>query len=170
MDSWEHWEHWQYYDGLNWEGIVYNDHWLIVISEAAFYCDQLNEEYIRYSPLKTASDEMKKMLSDYKSSGLSDSAFNLIIHSGSYKKYFSVKKVSPKETRIIPRILVIQNEISYRRRLNDGKNRLAKLVKDPPFAVDIKDSRRSLFESVQISEGLRGLVTYANSKKERKII
>jgi hypothetical protein len=70
----------RYYYGLNAQKLAHNDYWLIVIIEAASYCESRHEEYIRYSRLKSNSDEALNRLTSEKSS-LGIGSFLSIINS-----------------------------------------------------------------------------------------
>jgi hypothetical protein len=181
----------EYYDGLNWKGLVYNHYWLIVIIEAAWYCESRNKECIRFNPLKVKCNQAIKRLTKDQISGLADGTFKSIIYSDRCKEFLRVEKVKNKnktETWIYPNISRIQEEIRSRKieNLDNGDERLARIVNkydtihrrrpilDEP-SVQVSDSltrqaskTRALSDSVQVSDRLGMVVTRANPKKVSK--
>ena len=159
----------QYYDGLNKRELVHDDSWLIVIKEAAEYCKSRGGDHIRFNHLKERSDEALSWLTGgarYSFGG----TFESIVFSQRCKKYLRVVKISPTETQISPYSSPIDKEFEARRAENSkyGNKRLVTLES----GLDHKYSHRIFrYESsIQISDGLHGLVTYANKRKEIKII
>jgi hypothetical protein len=186
-------EYLEYYDGLNWRGIVYNRYWLIVIIEAAWYCESRNKECIRYSHLRKKSNEALRRETKNEQSVLSGGTFDSIIYKDEIKEFFPrVEKIKNKnkiETWIYPNISRIQEEIKYRKieNLKDGHERLTRMV-DKYNAHDRKNGHRSIdepsirvsdstttqkskakappIESVSISDGVGIVVKRANPPKE----
>ncbi len=183
-------EYYEYYDGLDWKGLVYNHYWLIVIIEAALFCESRNERYIRFNDLRKKSNEALKSLTNNENTNLGGT-FASIIYSDRCKKFFRVrvknKNNNRKETRIYPKILAIQNEVKNRKieNLNYGNDRLARIrnkfdivhrrrpIVEPSVSVSDSLTRqtsktRTLSNSVQISERLDIVVTRANPKEVPK--
>jgi coproporphyrinogen III oxidase-like Fe-S oxidoreductase len=127
----------QYYDGLSWRGLAYHHYWLIVIIEAASYSESRDEKYIRFNRLKIKCNHAINGLTKGEIAGLGGGSFDSIIHSGRYKKFFTMKQVKVKsekgtwvlETRIYPHITEIQEEIKSRQveNLDNDDERLARI-------------------------------------------
>lgn len=153
-------EYSEYYDGLNWRGIVYNHYWLIVIIEAAWYCDSRNKECIRYSHLRKVSNEVLRRETKNEQSVLSGGTFKSVIYNDKIKEFFPrVEKIKNKnkiETWIYPNISRIQEEIRYRKieNLKDGHERLARMV-NKYNAYDRKNGHRIIDEpSIRVSDSV----------------
>ncbi len=184
----------QYYDCLSWRGLKYHHYWLIVIIEAAWYCESRREKYIQFNPLKVKCNEALKRLTRGEISSIPDGSFASIIHSGKYKKFFTVKPVEVKskkgtwitETRIHPHIAEIQEEIKSRQmeNLDNGNemlvridNKLDRITRHRPIyephvqvsgsvARQTSKTRAPPNESISISDRLGMVVTRSNQKKE----
>jgi hypothetical protein len=149
-------EYYEYYDGLSWRGLVYHDYWVIVIIEAASFCESHHEKYVRFSHLRKISNEALKKLTNNEKTNLGGT-FTSIIYNDRYRKFLHIRKVKngkniQKETRIYPKISAIQTELTYRKikNLNSSNERLAKIHK-----FDMLHRRRSIVEpSIPISDYL----------------
>lgn len=166
--DYRHLEYLEYYDDLDWKGLVYNHYWLIVIIEAASFCESRNERYIRFNHLRKKSNEALKRLTNNETTNLGGT-FTSIIYSDRCKKFLrkkTVKKNNKKETRIYPKVLAIQNEVKNRKieNLSYGNDRLARIRN----RFDTVHRRRGLRDSVHISERLDIVVTRANPKEAPK--
>ena len=93
-------EYLEYYDGLSWKGLVYNHYWLIVIIEAASYCESRHEEYIRYSRLKANSDEALNRITKGERSNLGGGSFASIMKRCERKNISVWKKSKTKKKRV----------------------------------------------------------------------
>jgi lipopolysaccharide export LptBFGC system permease protein LptF len=184
-------EYLEYYDGLDWKGLIYNHYWLIVVIEAAWYCESRHEKYIRYSRLKEKSNESLKRLTKGIKTDLGGT-FNSIIHSDRCKNFLRIRIVknennNKKETWIYPKISAIQNEIKNRKieNLNNGGDRLEYLrkgehrhpsrspketeaVQVSEFVSRQRSKARTLGDSVQVSGKPNVVVTHTNSKEVSK--
>jgi hypothetical protein len=176
----------RYYYGLNPEKLANNDYWLIVIIQAASYCELHQIEYIRYNRLRENSDDVLKRINKQRS-GLGGGSFKSIIKTCSTKGFLVVEKISKKETRIYPNIPLIKKEVEAKKieNLAYGNKRIIRIVPDaatvqhhPKLAsesVQISESlirqtskTRSLSDSIQVSDRLGMVVTRANPKKGAK--
>ena len=157
----------QYYDGLNKRELVHDYPWLIVIKEAAEYCKSRDVDYIRFNPLKERSNKALGWLTGGLRYSLGGT-FESIVYSHRCKRYLRLVKESPREARIYPYISIIDKEFAARQaeNLKYGNKRLATLVSD----LDQVHRHRFIDESVRISEGLSGSVTYADKRKGVKIL
>jgi hypothetical protein len=187
-------EYLEYLDGLSLHGIKYHHYWLVVIIIAAWYCESRNEKYIRFNALKVKCNEALKRLT--KGEIIPDGSFASIIHSGKYRKFFTVKQVQVKskkgtwvtETWIRPHIPEIQQEIKSRKieNLDNGDERLVHLRKGEsipriksPKEIEVVRVSESLtrqttktrspdVESVQVSDRVGITVVHADQKKGAK--
>jgi hypothetical protein len=158
----------QYYDGLNKRELVNDNPWLIVIKEAAEYCKSRDVDYIRFNSLKERSNEALSWLTGGSRYSLGGT-FESIVYSHRCKRYLHVVKVGPKETRIYPNISLTDKEFEARRaeNLKPGNKRLATLVS----GLDQVQRSRPIFEpKIPITDGLGGVVVYADKRKGIKII
>ena len=143
-----------------------------MIIEAAWYCESRNEKYIQFNPVKVRCNEAIRRLSKGEISEIPDGSFASIIHSGKYEKFLTVKQVKVKskkgtwvtETRIRPHVPEIQQEIKSTKieNLDNGEERLARI---DLTQGDTVNRRRSVSDSVLISDSVRMEVGYANRKK-----
>ena len=147
-----------YYDGLS-EAELYQDRWLIVAAELLWFCESRNADYIRYSQLKKRSNEVLNTVTKGESSDFGGS-FNTIIYSRKNERFWHVYKISKNETRILPNILKIQNELRRRKAENlDSKNkRILRIIN----RVDTVHAKRSIVESLSLSAGAEVRVKRAN--------
>ena len=155
-----------YYYGLNPEKLAHNDYWLIVIIEAASYCESRHEEYIRYSRLKANSDEALNRITKGERSNLGGGSFASIINSCCRKGFFRVEKVNRKETRIYPNISAIKKEVEAKKieNLEYGNKRMIRIIGNDATV----HYRKTLSDSVSVSERLDAIVTRANPKEVPK--
>lgn len=190
-------EYHQYYDNMSLNELNHNP-WLIVIIEAAWYCESRHVDYIRYTQLKTKSNEKLNRITE----GKTHTCINL---GGTYESIISrlsnpsipkkdrfltrrrIKVKGKKETHICPNIPLIQREVKGRQAENldyDNKtlirlkNKIDSVLHPRPItepSVAISESltrqtakTRTLSDSLSISERLGMIVTHAKPKKVSK--
>jgi hypothetical protein len=174
----------EYYVGLTKKELAHNDYWLIVIIEAAWYCESRNEDYIRRTQLKTGSDKSLNRITEGERSGFGGGAFASIINSRRCRRFLRVDKVNKKETRIYPNIPLIQKGVKSRQAENlEARNKRLRVIGDtdtvhhprsisePSLLISESLTRqtskiRSLSDSLQISDRLSTVATHANTKEE----
>ncbi len=88
-------DYYEYYDGLGWKRLAYHDYWLIVIIEAASFCESHHEKYVRFSYLRKMSNEALKKLPNNEKTNLGGT-FTSIIYSDRCKKFLRIRKVKNK--------------------------------------------------------------------------
>jgi hypothetical protein len=161
-------EYLQYYEGLTKEELAHNDNWLIVIIEAAWYCDSNQEKYIRYNALKERCNKALNRITEGERS-LGSGALASILKSRRCKRFLRIVKVNKNEKRIYPNIPLIQKVVKARQTENyDAPPGARKVTRFIP-KIDKVDRARSLpIESVSISDGLSMSVTRASEKKEKE--
>jgi hypothetical protein len=160
--------HHHYYDNLS-EKILEERPRLIVMIEAALYCESYEVKSIRYSQLKIRSNEMLNKITRGRKSDLGGN-FGSIIKTLSdplipkkdrhlTRRHIKIKG-KREETHFYPNFPVIQREVkrSQAENIESGKWRLVSISKD-----DRVHRGRSLrVESVPISEMLGMSVTHAS--------
>jgi hypothetical protein len=151
-------EHNSYYDGLS-DAELYQNSWLIVAAELLWYCESRNVDYIRYTKLKTRSNEVLNLVSKGERPDFGGS-FDSIMNSRRYGKFWQVNKISKNEARIFPNIPEIQNEFKCRKTENfDSRNkRILRIINQ----VDTVHAKRSMIGSLSVSDGLEVRVKRAN--------
>jgi hypothetical protein len=142
-------------------------------------------DYIRYSLLKTISDEVLRTINNRRS-GLGGGSFASIIKTCSNKGFLHIEKVSEKETRIYPNIPLIKREVEAKKieNLAYGNKRIIRIVPNDatvqhhprlvPESVQVSGSlarqtskaRAPPTESISITDGVSITVTRANTPKE----
>jgi hypothetical protein len=177
----------RYYYGLNPVGLAHNEYWLIVIIQAASFCESRHVDYIRYSLLKTISDEVLRTINKRRF-GLGGGSFKSIIKTCSNKGFLRIEKVSKKETRIYPNIPLIKREVEAKKieNLACGNKRIIRIVPNDatvqhhprlvPESILVSDSvarqttkvRAPPTESVKVSDTLSAVVTHPNQGKQKK--
>jgi hypothetical protein len=150
----------QYYENLDRRELEEKP-MLIVMIEAAWYCESNNAKFIRYFPLKIRSNKCLSRITGGKRSDLGG-GFDSVIKTLSNpliakKERFLTrrhKKIGGRmgETRFYPNITLIQREIKRRQaeNLESGKWRLVSISKNDR----VHRSRSLPLESVPISEML----------------
>jgi len=181
----------QYYDYLKWKEVDLYDRWIIVMIEAAWYCESRHGNRIRYSELKKRSDEKLNEVTDGKHSEFGGQAFLLIINkysnSSTPKKdrYLTRVKVKGKNvTWIYPNIPLIREEVKRRqaeslkarnKRLrtidNNDMVHHPRFIFEPPLVISESLARqtsktRGPGDPVPISEGLGMKVMHTDPKEE----
>jgi hypothetical protein len=190
-------EYHQYYDNMSLNELNHNP-WLIVIIEAAWYCESRHVSYIRYTQLKTKSNEKLNRITE----GKTHTCINL---GGTYESIISrlsdpsmpkkdrfltrrrIKVKGKKETRIYPNIPLIQKEVKVRQaeNLDYGNKTLIRLknkidsvlhprrIIETPVTISESITRqiaktRALSDSSIVSERLGNVVTHVKPKKVSK--
>jgi hypothetical protein len=190
----------QHYDDLSWRKLVYDDRWLIVIIEILDYYESFHKEYIRFNHLKVRCNQaiwtLGNKLGKHEIS-IPDGTFALIIHSGKYEKFFTVKQVKVKskkgtwvtQTRIYPHIPEIQEEIKSKkienlaggevslsqinRKRGDKVDRVETIIEPSVEASDFlarqtSKTRAPPTESLKVSGWVTAVVTHDNQGKQKK--
>ena len=155
----------RYYYGLNPDRLTHNEYWLIVIIQAASYCELRHVDYIRYSQLKTISDELLRTINKRRL-GLGGGSFESILKTCSTRRFLRVEKVSQKETRIYPNIPLIKREVEAKKIENlDYNNKIIRTS----YRIDPYPRSRGIFESsIKVSAVVGRVVTRANEKETTK--
>jgi hypothetical protein len=179
----------QYYDNLN-KGEVNDLPRLIVMIEAAIYCETRQRRFITYSPLRTKSNDRSNIL---RKSDIGSGTFASIIDSLSNPSILRkdrfltcrrIKVKGKKVTRIYPNIPLIQQEVKARQaeNLDDGESNILVYRRKtdaitrprPIFESSIVVSEslakqtsktRTIGDSVSTSERLSMVVMHAKPKK-----
>jgi hypothetical protein len=151
-------EHLQYYEGLNKIELAHHS-WLIVLIEAAWYCESRHVSYIRYLDLKRRSDDALNTITNGERSEFGGGSFASILSSDRCKKFLCVDKVGEKETRISPDIPLIQAEIKARKieNLDNHRGRF-----DYLYPGETANKHRKISESVKISDDVKVSVSKAH--------
>jgi hypothetical protein len=149
-------EHNPYYDGLSDAELAQNG-WLIVAAELLWYCESRHADYVRYNQLKSSCNIVLNSVTDGDRSNFGGS-FDSVINSSRYEKFWYVDRTIKNETRILPNIPAIQNEIRGRKIeiLNRRNNRVIRIINK----VDIVEHRREVVEPpVSVSDRVERVVT-----------
>lgn len=149
-------EHNPYYDGLS---ELAQDNWLIVAAELLWYCESHHANNIRYSQLRSRCDEVLNSVTDGDRPNLGGS-FDSIINSDKYKRFWQKDKTIKNQTRILPNIPALQDEIRGRKIeiLNRTNNRVIRIINK----VDKLRINRSMTGSLCVSAGVEVKVKRAN--------
>jgi hypothetical protein len=186
-------EYHQYYDNMSKEELDHNP-WLIVIIEAAWYCESRHEDYIKRSSLKRRSNKILNRITEGRTHTSLDlgGTFETIISKLSKgpkpKKDRFLTRVNKdkrkKDSRIYPNIKLIQNEVKNRQaeNLDNGIKTLIRLrykidsVHHPRFIIEPSlatlesvirrtAKTRCASDSLTLSDGVGMVVTHASSNE-----
>ena len=155
-------EHNPYYDGLSDPELSQNS-WLIVAAELLWYCESHHADYVRYNQLKSRCNEVLNSVTDGDRPTFGGS-FDSIINSSRYEKFWYVDRTIKNETRILPNIPAIQDEITGRKIeiLNRTNNRVIRIInKDDMLRIN-----RSMAGSLCVSAGVEVKVKRANTDEK----
>jgi hypothetical protein len=141
-------EHNPYYDGLSDVELEINS-WLIVGAELLWYCESHTADYMRYNQLKSRCNEVLASVTQGFRTDFGGN-FDTIINSDKYEKFWQKDKTTKHQTRIIPNIPALQDEIRGIRIeiLNRRNNRVIRIINK----VDNVTYPRRVTEHVPVSD------------------